>query len=58
MNLPAVFESHFGLNLGSQIPVDCLFVLWLMRGWTVFAEFPEVMSSLYAKETGDRLGSS
>ena len=58
MNLPAVFESHFGLNLGSQIPDDCLFVLGLTRGWTVFAEFPEVMSFLYAKETGDRLGSS
>ena len=29
MNLPAVFESHFGLNLGSQIPDDCLFVLGL-----------------------------
>ena len=28
MNLPAVFESHFGLNLGSQIPDDCLFVCY------------------------------
>ena len=61
MNLPAVFESHFELNLGSQIPDDCWFVLGLgldvgpeshffpfADGWPVFPELPEVMRSLCA----------